>query len=343
MPSPDNLAIIAAAGARKTQTVIDRALAPEAGRVLVTTYTNENLRQIASRTQAVGGTIPPNVRLAGWFSFLLSDCVRPYQASLLGQVGVVGGLNFVGKRPQYVRSDAPRRYYLDRGGDVYRDEMAALVCRINEASAGAVIERLESLYDEILVDEVQDLVGWDLEILDLLFASRIRVTVVGDPRQHTFSTNQGTKNKKYRGAGLVKWLEERSEFCKREHRDVSHRCHADICEFASRLFPDMPPMRSGHDDVTGHDGIVTVSPFDVLTYFEEHRPQVLRRDKRANTYGLPAMNIGVSKGSTFDRVLIVPTNPMREYLEHRDPSRLKAPESLYVAVTRARHSVAFVV
>src|SRR4051794_17783497 len=155
MPSPNNVAIIAAAGARKTQTVIDRALAPGAGRVLLTTYTNENLRQIASRIQAVGGTIPSHVRLAGWFSFLLSDGVRPYQASLLGRAGVVGGLNFIGKRPQYVRSDAARHYYLDRNGDVYRDEMAALVCRINAASGGAVVKRLESLYDEILIDEVQ--------------------------------------------------------------------------------------------------------------------------------------------------------------------------------------------
>jgi hypothetical protein len=55
------------------------------------------------------------------------------------------------------------------------------------------------------------------------------------------------------------------------------------------------------------------------------------------------MNFGISKGSTFDRVLIFPTTPMRQYLEHRDPSKLKRPESLYVAVTRARYSVAFVV
>jgi ATP-dependent DNA helicase UvrD/PcrA len=55
------------------------------------------------------------------------------------------------------------------------------------------------------------------------------------------------------------------------------------------------------------------------------------------------MNIGVSKGSTFDRVLIFPTNPIRQYLITKDHTRLKARERLYVAVTRARHSVAFAV
>jgi DNA helicase II / ATP-dependent DNA helicase PcrA len=59
--------------------------------------------------------------------------------------------------------------------------------------------------------------------------------------------------------------------------------------------------------------------------------------------GLPAMNIGVSKGSTFDRVLIFPTKPMLKYIKSKDLAALPAPERLYVAVTRARYSVAFVV
>jgi hypothetical protein len=58
---------------------------------------------------------------------------------------------------------------------------------------------------------------------------------------------------------------------------------------------------------------------------------------------LAAINIGVSKGSTYERVLIFPTKPMQKYLETGDATKLKAPERLYVAVTRARYSVAFVV
>lgn len=85
-----------------------------------------------------------------------------------------------------------------------------------------------------------------------------------------------------------------------------------------------------------------ISRFEALEYADKYRPQVLRHDKRANTQGLPAINIGVSKGSTYDRVLIFPTKPMLQYLETKDPSVLKKPEALYVAITRARHSVAFV-
>jgi DNA helicase II / ATP-dependent DNA helicase PcrA len=251
-------------------------------------------------------------------------------------------LNFVGKRPRYVSSDKPG-YFIDSHGDVYRDAVADLACRIDDASKGAVLRRLEKIYDRIFIDEVQDLVGYDLEILDRLFRSHIATTVVGDPRQHTFATSTVTKNKKYRGAGFIDWLNERSRVCVQEHRHESDRCQGDICEFASAIFPEFPPLTSGHSLVTGHDGVHFITRFDVLAYFEEHRPQVLRWDKRTHTQGLPAINIGVSKGSTYDRVLIFPTKPMLAYLDHRDPTKLTSREKLYVAVTRARHSVAFVV
>ncbi len=57
------------------------------------------------------------------------------------------------------------------------------------------------------------------------------------------------------------------------------------------------------------------------------------------------MNFGVSKGSDFDHVLIFPTKPMREFLQGGGPPKLKnlTKARLYVAVTRARHSVAYVV
>ncbi|WP_256254403.1 UvrD-helicase domain-containing protein [Pseudomonas costantinii] len=41
---------------------------------------------------------------------------------------------------------------------------------------------MECLYDEILVDEVQDLSSYDWEILDVLFHSSIDIRMVGDTR-----------------------------------------------------------------------------------------------------------------------------------------------------------------
>lgn len=81
----------------------------------------------------------------------------------------------------------------------------------------------------------------------------------------------------------------------------------------------------------------------VQEYVERFRPQVLRHDSRANTHGYEALNFGLAKGLQFKHVLIVPTDPIREYLESGDPSRVKkSRDRLHVAVTRAEHSVAFV-
>jgi hypothetical protein len=341
MPSARNLAIVAAAGAGKTQTIIDKALADPSRRVFITTYTVQNLRQIIRRIERRTGVVPSHVNLAGWFTFLLSDGIRPYQSAVFGEVGVVRGLNFEGQRNRYTARTS-RAFYLDGRQDVYRDALADLACAANNGSGGNVIARLEALYDHIYVDEVQDLVGYDLDFLDLLFKSRIDVTVVGDPRQHTLSTNRGPKNKKYRGAGLSVWFDERVAYCEREDRVHSFRCNQPICEFASGLFPDLDPIKAANVLKTDHDGIFEITEAEVANYVARYHPTVLRDSKLFDTLGLPAMNIGVSKGSTFDRVLIFPTQPMREYLADRDPSRLKAPERLYVAVTRARHSVAFV-
>jgi DNA helicase-2/ATP-dependent DNA helicase PcrA len=203
---------------------------------------------------------------------------------------------------------------------------------------------LERIYAHIFIDEVQDLVGYDLDVLDSLLVSGIKLILVGDPRQHTFATNIGPRNKKYRGARLADWFAKRADVCTFEPRNYSYRCNQAICDFADAIYPNLPATTSIDVAPTGHDGIFQVATEDVPGYIAEHHPvTVLRHDKNVDTAGLPAMNIGIAKGSTFDRVMIFPTKPMLKYLEDGDETKLKAPERLYVAVTRARFSVAFVV
>lgn len=340
MPSHKNVAVIAAAGSGKTETVIDTALARD-GRVLILTFTNENRHQIEERIVNKLGAIPENVEVRGWFEFLINECCRPYQTSLTNKVGFIGSLNFQGQRPLKVaRSDSA--YYFDRHRDMYRDGVADFAMSVQEASDGAVIDRLQRIYSTVLVDEVQDLVGYDLEVLELLLRSSIDVVLVGDLRQHTYSTNENRKNQKYRGAGFLHWLEERTDLCALEFRDVSHRCNQAICDFADELFPEFPPTKSLNAVETGHDGVFAISANEVSDYASEFAPTVLRYNKRADTLGLRGMNIGVSKGRTFDRVLLFPTKPMMSYYKTRDLEGFKTRELLYVAVTRARYSVTFV-
>lgn len=313
------------------------------GRVLITTYTDENQRHILRRIEQKVGVIPDNITVMGWFTFLISQCVRPYQRALTGEPFMIGGLNFKGQRNRFTKK-TNLGYFIDRNADLYRDGVSDFAVEINKKTSGAVVQRLERIYSHLLIDEVQDLVGYDLDVLDLLLSSRINLTLVGDPRQHTFATNLGARNKKYRGPGLAQWFTEREDQCTLETRNHSYRCNEAICNFADRIFPNLPPTSSCEVPASGHDGVFTVPANLLRDYLNAHGPATaLRYDRRADTRGLFAMNIGVAKGSTHDRVIIFPTKPMLAFLKDGDASKLSSPEKLYVAVTRARFSVAFVV
>lgn len=338
-----NRVVIAAAGSRKTQAIIDWALESAAQRVLITTYTRENQNQIEARILAATGLMPAYISIMGWFEFLIRECIKPYQVSITGQPNLIGGLNFEGSRNRYTPASDWKRYYLDSRDDIYREGAARLACEVNNKSSGASIRRLERAYGHILIDEVQDLVAYDLDWMNELLSSQVKVTAVGDPRQHMFATSNEPRNKRYRGIGIVDWFSERSKICNIESRTQSYRCNQLICKFADSLYPNLERTQSIGVQETEHDGLFLVPSGSAQRYFDAFQPKVLRHSKRANTYGLPAMNIGLSKGSTFDRVLVIPTQPMLDYLRSGVVQRLKAPQSLYVAVTRARYSVAFVV
>ena len=104
----------------------------------------------------------------------------------------------------------------------------------------------------------------------------------------------------------------------------------------------MPQTESGNPEVTGHDGIYVLTPSQVPRYVQEFAPTVLRYDRRETCAGLPAVNFGQCKGRTYARVLIFPNGPLTQFLRTADSSRLSSPAKYYVAFTRARHSVAFV-
>lgn len=71
-------------------------------------------------------------------------------------------------------------------------------------------------------------------------------------------------------------------------------------------------------------------------------PAVLRYDRKTKIFEDVALNFGIAKGLEFDRVLIIPHGPIKKYLKSGDLNDVKGSLSkFYVAVTRAKHSVAF--
>jgi superfamily I DNA/RNA helicase len=347
MQSNKNRVIIASAGSRKTTHIVESALALQGKKVLITTYTIENLDQINTYLIQKNGVVPQNITVISWFSFLLQDGVRPYQNHLTS-TGRIDSICFTdipdAIKKRFKKRDA-NNYFLTSANNIYRDRAADFVCECNDRSGGLVIKRLEKIYDYIFIDEVQDFAGYDFTFLEKLLKSSISIVAVGDPRQGTFSTNNSTKNGRFKKANITEWIDikKKTGLLDLEYRNECYRCNQAICDFADALFPTLPKTISKNAETTKHDGIFFIKPDETLDYVKMYNPKILRHWVKTETMGLPAINFGSSKGRTFERVLIFPTQPIKNYLKNRDLAKLKDPTKFYVAITRAKHSVAFVV
>lgn len=343
MPLPNQI-IIASAGAGKTTHIVKSLDIPKAKKSLVVTYTLNNEEEIRKKFFKEYGFIPSHVKIKTWFSFLLDDFVRPYQSALYPDHRV-DGLAFVdGISTQYIPESNIKKHYFSATNDIYSDKIAKFGVKLNQLTNGFVIQRLEQIYDTIYVDEVQDLAAWDLDVLDILLNSKIKIVLVGDPRQATYKTNNSSKYSKYSGVRILKKFKEWRDIglCELDLMNHSYRCNQEICNFADRFFPDMEKTESRHTEISGHDGIFIVRSAYVNEYIGKFSPKILRYNRREKCMGFSASNYKESKGLTFQRVLIFPHNPLKELLKNANFSSLNEPSALYVAVTRARYSVGIV-
>ncbi|MFT4510350.1 UvrD-helicase domain-containing protein [Caballeronia sp. 15711] len=340
-----NQLTLAVAGSRKTQGIVEHcASLPNGRRVLVLTYTQANQAELRSRLKQYAGD-HHNIEVMGWFTFLLIHFAKPFLPFKFPGQRVLG-FNFEG-RP-YVKASGKSRF-LDSNGAAYACELGRLAHELIANSKGTLLRRLECIYEEILIDEVQDLSSHDWEIFDVLLRSSIDIRMVGDIRQSVLATNpRSQKNAKYSYAGAITWFREREAEGLLEIKDsvITWRCHPHIAAFSDTIFDPswkFPATRSENDTVTDHDGVYLVANKHVDEYVGLYQPQCLRHSVNSGKkFNLDFLNFKVSKGMTFERVLIVPTAPIAKFITSGAYLEATSASSLYVAVTRAKQSVAIV-
>ena len=106
----------------------------------------------------------------------------------------------------------------------------------------------------------------------------------------------------------------------------------------------MPATTSGNNETTNHDGIFLVKESNVNEYLSRYPVTQLRENVKTEVnQHYRVMNFGESKGLSFDRVLIYPTKPILIWLSNNNSELASTSRSkFYVALTRARYSVAIV-
>ena len=346
--------IIAAAGSGKTTYVVNKALGIDRNsRVLIATYTRENEKEIRKKIVKRSKAIPGNVTVQTWWSFLFRHGVRPYQ-NLITEKPINGlmltekqsGLRYESRDfPVYWGKNDIEPYYFTESRQIYSDKIAIFVIRCNEITDGAVFDRLSKIFDYVFIDEVQDLAGYDLDIVCNIIKT-IPTVLVGDPRQVTYHTHHSTRNRKYANGLIDQFIVEKcNEFCDIDYSTLrdSFRCNREICNYSNSLFPDFPVVGSLSESRTGHDGIFFISPREVEKYLKRYEPVQLRYSQRTRiNEEYPVYNFGESKGLTFDRVVIYPTNSIKDYINKKTELPSSTLCRYYVALTRARYSVAIV-
>lgn len=344
-----NKVIEAAAGSGKTRYLVAQAIAlSQKGKsVLLTTYTRTNKKELEERIIKQEGRIPPKITIKTWFAFLLENGARPFCHPMIPFR--ISGIYFDKGRPKITRArkDTPY-YYCDKQNRVHSGRLAELTMYCNQTSKQAVFDRISNIFDAVLVDEIQDMAGYDYDVLVQLMNACSTTIMVGDPRQKTYVTNSSPKNKqcttffdyaKKKGKINI----DTTTLC------YSYRCPQEILDVANKLFPQFPPTRSAADSssTTAQEARIHIVPKKLVhSYICRTEPMQLRWNKRTLVDpSAQVMNMGESKGLTFDHVLIYPTAPMEDWLAKENENKnLKegAAAKLYVALTRAKYSVGIV-
>jgi DNA helicase-2/ATP-dependent DNA helicase PcrA len=178
--------VIASAGAGKTHRIISEAgdYANQGNKVLVVTYTENNQKELVSRFSSLNLDNNKFV-VKGLFSFLLEDIVRPYQRCAFderietinfnsnGDPHKRNGRTIPGRKELLACGSFNPDYYLTKcrkkAHTTYLSKLASKIMKLKEKE---ILNRLDGIYKHIYFDEVQDLVGWDYEILKALSKSK---------------------------------------------------------------------------------------------------------------------------------------------------------------------------
>lgn len=345
----------AAAGSDKTTYLARLAVEHRNGHVLLTTFTDANSEELNRVLLNEVGSIPDTIDVMPWYTFLLNECIRPFQ----GAFGVlanepIAGIDLVSTASALrTRKTELRHYACRHNGDnkikIFSDKLAELALYINEITNGDVIDRLSRLYTMICIDEIQDMSGYDLDLIANMLCEISDMRFAGDQRQATFHTASVAKNKSYRKSGFGKYIKDKRLNCTVDVDTLRfcHRCPQIIVDLADALYPELPSTISTRDksEATSQQPIKLVRVSDVVSYSNRYGAVSLVYDRRTKTPpGIQTNNMGAVKGLSFDNVLLFPTSNMRSWLFDHSTNLSEATKAkLYVAITRARSSLAIVV
>lgn len=347
--------IHACAGSGKTQHLINHCAQGKTDtRKLILTLTLAGQDEIVGRLRTNTAQFKSFPEVSGWYAFLVHHVVHPYLPLAFPKQRINGFIFDAGKAREnirYKKKTDPRRYFTTNGL-VYKDHLEELAAQIMIKANGLVENRLSQIYDEILIDEAQDISRSGLDVIaQLLKQDDVRCLIVGDSRQSLLDSSlSSTRNKGADRQNLIHWYREFEKQGRLQIEEVTktYRFNQAIADFSDTIFPEsleFAPTVSLMQEHSSHNGVFLVAKQDLENYYTAFKPTVLHYSKTSwkDQAALHPINFGVAKGRTYERVMILTTKPIQDFCLKNQQLNGKSACSFYVAVTRAKYSVAIVV
>lgn len=347
--------IHACAGSGKTQYVIDHCSKGQPNvRRLIITLTLAGQDELEERLQknTLPSVLAPEV--TGWYAFLIDHIVRPYLPLLFPEQRVTGFIFDAGdarKNLRYKKKTDPRRYFSETGV-IYKDNLEELATGLIDKAGKLVENRLRLIYDEILIDEAQDISRSGLDVIArLLRHDSVRCLLVGDSRQSLLDSSLSSRrNRNADRQNLMGWYQEfeNSGRLRIVEKVETYRFNQAIADFSDTIFPKRFGFSSTVSRMnyeSSHDGVFLVAKEDLGHYVSEFNPTVLRHSSSSwsDQTARNPITFGNSKGRTYQRVIILATGAIQNFCLKGKELKDKSACAFYVAVTRAQYSVAIVI
>lgn len=314
----------AVAGSGKTSYIINQLSNNK--RFLIITYTTANQENLKEKVINKFGSIPSNIFIYGYFEFLLNFILKPlcpYDVK-----------NFSYDRPNFSIPNP----FTSNNSLIYSNRASKYILE----NLPNFKRRIEKYFDEVFIDEMQDLASDDFNWMLSLSDLNLPVTLVGDFYQSTFASSSRGNNLKNLYSDFTQYKEkiEDAGF----HFDTttllkSHRCTATVCNYIKENVGI--EIESANNNTSRIEHITDIEEIKKILENDSIKKLFYQNSKE---YRINGDNWGNSKGMTFDHVCVVLNGTTYKKFNSNKLSELASQtlKKFYVACTRSSGDLLFI-